>query len=113
MNLEVLASHEGTTLQSLLDAFEDGFIPGNVVVVESNNGGSAALVRARAAGVRAVHVSSRTHADPAALDEAIRNVLVGAGVDIVFLAGYMKKVGPIVLRTFEGRILNTHQALLP
>jgi phosphoribosylglycinamide formyltransferase-1 len=113
MNLGVLASHEGTTLQSLLDAFADGSIPGKVVVVVSNNGHSGALVRARAAGVRAVHVSSRTHADPAALDEAIRNVLVGAGVDVVFLAGHMKKLGPIVLRAFEGRVLNTHPALLP
>jgi folate-dependent phosphoribosylglycinamide formyltransferase PurN len=25
----------------------------------------------------------------------------------------MKKVGPLVLRAFEGRILNTHLALLP
>jgi len=113
MNLGVLASHEGTTLQSLLDAFADGSIPGKVAVVVSNNGDSGALVRVRAAGVRAIHVSSRTHADPAALDEAIRNVLVGAGVDVVFLAGYMKKLGPIVLRTFEGRILNTHPALVP
>jgi phosphoribosylglycinamide formyltransferase-1 len=49
----------------------------------------------------------------AALDAAIRGVLVAAGVDVVFLAGYMKKLGPLVLRAFEGRILNTHPALLP
>ena len=30
-----------------------------------------------------------------------------------FLAGYMKKLGPFVLGTFQGRILNTHPALLP
>lgn len=34
-------------------------------------------------------------------------------VDVVFLAGYMKKLGPLVLRAFAGRILNTHPALLP
>ena len=31
----------------------------------------------------------------------------------MFLAGYMKKLGPLVLNAFEGRILNTHPALLP
>ena len=31
----------------------------------------------------------------------------------MFLAGYMKRLGPLVLRAFEGRILNTHPALLP
>jgi phosphoribosylglycinamide formyltransferase 1 len=102
MNLGVLASHEGTTLQSLLDAFADGRIEGRV-----------ALRRARQAGVPAVHLSSKTHEDPAALDAAIRDVLVDAGVDIVFLAGYMKKLGPLVLTAFERRILNTHPSLLP
>ena len=51
--------------------------------------------------------------DPAALDAAIRGVLAAADVDVVFLAGYMEKLGPLVLRAFDGRILNTHPALLP
>ena len=113
MNLGVLASHEGTTLQSLLDAFACGRIPGRVSVVVSNNGDSGALAKARQAGVQAVHLSSATHRDPATLDAAIRDVLIGAAVDVVFLAGYMKKLGPFVLGTFQGRILNTHPALLP
>jgi len=113
MNLGVLASHEGTTLQSLLEAFADGRIPGRVSVVVSNNGDAGALRRARQAGIQAVHLSSKTHENPAALDAAIRNVLVAADVDLVFLAGYMKKIGPLVLAAYEGRILNTHPALLP
>lgn len=31
----------------------------------------------------------------------------------MFLAGYMKKLGPLVLEAFAGRILNTHPSLLP
>jgi phosphoribosylglycinamide formyltransferase-1 len=113
MNIGVLASHEGTTLQSLLDACSGSRIQARVAVVVSNNGDSGALRRARQAGVQAVHVSSKTHDDPAALDATIRGVLEAAAVDVVFLAGYMKKLGPLVLRAFEGRILNTHPALLP
>jgi len=113
MNVGVLASHEGTTLQSLLDGCSDGRIQGRVAVVVSNNGDSGALRRARGAGVQAVHLSSKTHQDPAALDAAIRGVLVAADVDVVFLAGYLKRLGPLVLEAFEGRILNTHPALLP
>jgi folate-dependent phosphoribosylglycinamide formyltransferase PurN len=37
MNLGVLASHEGTTLQSLIDAFARGRIPGRVSVVVSTS----------------------------------------------------------------------------
>lgn len=113
MNIGVLASHEGTTLQTVLDACSDGRIPARVAVVVSNNGDSGALRRARQAGVQAVHLSSKTHADPAALDAAIRDALVAAHVDVVLLAGYMKKLGPLVLQTFAGRVLNTHPALLP
>jgi phosphoribosylglycinamide formyltransferase-1 len=113
MKVGVLASHEGTTLQSLLDACGDGRIQGCVAVVVSNNSDSGALRRARQAGVQAVHLSSKTHEDPVALDAAIRSALVAAGVDVVFLAGYMKKLGPLVLGAFKGRILNTHPALLP
>ncbi len=113
MTVGVLASHEGTTLQSLLDACADGRVQGRVSVVVSNNSDAGALRRARQAGAQAVHLSSRTHADPTALDAAIRDVLRAADVDLVFLAGYMKKLGPLVLSAFEGRILNTHPSLLP
>src|SRR5262245_11476510 len=113
MNIGVLASHEGTTLQSVLDACDDGRIAGRVAVVVSNNSGSGALRRARQAGVTAAHLSSATHPDPDALDLAIRNALAAASVDLVFLAGYMKKLGPATIEAFSGRILNTHPALLP
>src|SRR4029450_920693 len=113
MNVGVLASHEGTTLQSLLDAFSGGRIEGRVAVVVSNNRDSGALRRARQAGVQAVHLSSKTHEDPAALDAAIRGVLVAADVDVVFLAGYMTKLGAPAPARFQGRHIHTHPALLP
>ena len=113
INIGVLASHEGTTLQAVLDACAEGRISGRVAVVISNNGGARALERARQAGVVAVHLSSHTHADADALDAAIRDALKLANVDLVFLAGYMKQLGPRVLTEFQGRILNTHPAVLP
>jgi len=113
MNIGVLASHEGTTLQQMLDACADGRIAAQISVVVSNNSRAGALVRARQAGVRALHLSSVTHSDPIELDTAIRDALVVAGVDLVFLAGYMRKIGPLTLAAFDRRILNTHPALLP
>src|SRR5262249_11649508 len=113
MNIGVLASHEGTTLQSVLDACADRRIAGRVAVVVSNNSGSGALRRARQAGVADVHLSSSTHPDAGALDSAIRDALQAAKVHLVILAGYMKKLGPLTIEAFKGRILNTHPALLP
>jgi phosphoribosylglycinamide formyltransferase 1 len=113
LTIGVLASHEGTTLQCILDACAAGRIQGEVVAVISNNGGSGALTRSRAAGVPAHHLSTVTHPTPDALDAAIRLALSEAHVDVVFLAGYLKRLGPATLAAFDGRILNTHPALLP
>ena len=87
IRIGVLASHEGTTLQCILDACADGRIPGSVAIVISNNGTSGALRRARAAGAPAVHLSSVTHHQPGELDAAITAALVEREVDVVFLAG--------------------------
>lgn len=111
--LGVLASHTGTTLQAILDAIDRGELPLELGIVISNNSGSGAIARARRHGVRTAHLSSATHPDVAALDRTIADRLTEAGVEFVFLAGYMKRLGPILLQRFGGRILNTHPALLP
>jgi phosphoribosylglycinamide formyltransferase 1 len=113
MNIGVLASHEGTTLQAVLDACRAGRIPARVAIVISNNAGAGALRRAREAGVEAVHLSASTVRTPADLDRSICEALQHHGVDVVLLAGYMKKLGPQTLAAFAGRVLNTHPALLP
>jgi phosphoribosylglycinamide formyltransferase 1 len=113
LRIGVLASHEGTTLQSIIDACRQGRINGRVVVVISNNSGSGALRRAAAAGVETFHLSSVTHASGDSLDAAICEALQQAHADVIFLAGYMKRLGPRTLSAFPARILNTHPALLP
>ena len=113
LNIAVLASHEGTTLQAVLDACAAGKIAARVALVISNNADSGALRRARAAGIASVHRSSTTHADPLELDRAIAAALAEHQIDLVLLAGYMKKLGPATRAAYGGRILNTHPALLP
>jgi phosphoribosylglycinamide formyltransferase-1 len=109
--MAVLASGEGTTLQGVLDACDTSTV--RVVLVISNNSQSGALRRARACGIPALHLSSHPHPEAESLDAAMRDCLVAADIDVVLLAGYMKKLGPLGLRAFEGRVLNTHPALLP
>jgi phosphoribosylglycinamide formyltransferase 1 len=113
MRLGVLASHEGSLLQAVIDACRAGSIDGCVAVVISNNSRSGALRRAREFGAATAHLSAITHPDPAALDGAICRMLAEHRADWVLLAGYMKKLGPQTLQAYAGRILNTHPALLP
>ena len=113
LRIGALASHEGTTLQAILDACAAGSLAARVVAVVSNNSDSGALRRAHAAGAEALHFSSKTQPEPQELDRAITSALVERGVEVVMLAGYMKKLGPQLLARYQGRILNTHPALLP
>src|SRR5262249_43453816 len=59
------------------------------------------------------HLSGKTHPDLLALDSAVAETLIAYHCDVVLLAGYMKKLGPVTLTRFCGRILNTHPSLLP
>ncbi|UCE27075.1 MAG: phosphoribosylglycinamide formyltransferase [Candidatus Coatesbacteria bacterium] len=113
LNIGVLASGGGSNLQSIIDACETGEIPGRVVVVISNNSSAKALERAGRHGIDAVHLSNYHYPDDEELDQAIVEVLRNGGVELVCLAGYMKKRGPRLIKAFPNRILNIHPALLP
>ena len=113
LRLGLLASHGGSNVQAIIDACRAGKLRAAPRVVISNNSGSEVLKRAAREGVPGFHLSSRTHPRPEELDAAIEAVLAGHGVDLVALAGYMKKLGPRVLTRYRGRILNVHPALLP
>lgn len=58
-------------------------------------------------------MSSLKYPDKNCLDEEIFNILNNHSVNIIVLAGYMKKLGKKVLNRYRGRILNIHPALLP
>ncbi len=113
LHLGFLASHRGTNLQAILDACKTGRLQARPRVVISNNSDSGALHRARKMGVPAVHLSTYTHPGPGALDGAILAILQAYGVEVVCLAGYMKRLGPRTLAAYRGRVLNIHPSLLP
>ena len=113
LRLGFLASHGGSNVQAILDACRGGRLDAEPCVVISNNSDAMVLDRAMAARVPAFHLSSHIHPDPARLDEAILAVLEKHRVNLIVLAGYMKKLGPKTLARYRGRVLNIHPALLP
>ena len=113
MNLGFLASHNGSNMQAVINACRAGRLAACPVVALSNNADSGALERARKEKIPCFHLSGRTHPDPEDLDREIVDVLLEHDVNLVILAGYMKKIGPVTLATFPGHILNIHPGLLP
>lgn len=110
LRLGLLASGSGSNVRALIDASERGDLTATIAVVISNNSGAGALEHARRSGIPTRHLSTTTCAD---VDAAIRDTLVEHDVHVVALAGYLKLVGPSVLSTYEGRIVNIHPGPLP
>jgi phosphoribosylglycinamide formyltransferase 1 len=106
----VLASGEGTNLQALLD---DPVVGGWVALVVSDRADAKALERARDRGIGARHLDVNGYRDRVSYDRALRELLEGERVGCVVLAGFMRMLGPEVVSSFEGRIVNVHPALLP
>ena len=113
LKIGFFSSHGGSNMQAIIDACKDGRINGEPSVVISNNPDSMALIRAKSEGIPHFYRSQKTHPDFEELDDEILNILKLHSVNIIVLAGYMKKIGAKVLEEYKGRILNIHPALLP
>jgi phosphoribosylglycinamide formyltransferase 1 len=113
INLGFLASHNGSNMQAVIAACKAGVLKARPGAVISNNGDSGALLRAKQEGIPCYHLSSKTHPVPEKLDAAILNALVSNQVDLVIMAGYMRKLGAQTLQYYKGRVINIHPALLP
>jgi len=113
MRLCVLISGNGSNLQALIDARDQGLIDLDIVNVISNRADARGLERAGRADVPTTILENQGFADRNDFDRAL-TVLISAGKpDLVMLAGFMRIVGPRVLDHFQGRIINLHPSLLP
>lgn len=105
--LAVLASGRGSNLQAILDHFDGLGRLAKVVLVASNRADAPALAKARAAGVENAHFN--VSGDGTELFDLLDRFRI----DLVILAGYLKRIPPRVIEAYGGRILNIHPALLP
>ena len=107
--LAVLASGRGSNLQAIIEHFDNLAREriAKVVLVASNRADSPALVRAATASI---DIASFDAADDGS---ALLDLLRKVRVDLVVLAGYLKRIPPAVVREYSGRIINIHPALLP
>ena len=111
LNLAVLLSGSGRTLENFQQAIMAGRLSARVAVVVSSKSAAYGLVRARQHGLDAVAVPRRHSPDLQAFNEAINAVLACYPIDLVVLAGFLSLYAPPP--TLLGRVMNMHPALLP
>jgi formyltetrahydrofolate-dependent phosphoribosylglycinamide formyltransferase len=114
LNIAVFGSGRGSNFQVILDAIQEGGIPGaKISVVISNNSTAGILELARANRLPALHLSAKQFAGENAFVDAVLDVLRRHEVNFIVLAGYMKRMHPRIIAAYRGRIINIHPALLP
>ncbi|MDN4508019.1 phosphoribosylglycinamide formyltransferase [Gordonibacter sp. RACS_AR49] len=112
LKIGVLLSGSGTNLQAIIDEAGEG-LPVDIVRVVSSRPDAYGIERAKAAGIPVTVLNRDAYADPEAADARIVAELREAGTEYVVMAGYMRKVTPVMLDAFPDRVLNLHPALLP
>jgi phosphoribosylglycinamide formyltransferase 1 len=113
VRLVVLVSGSGSNLQALLDASADPSYGASVVAVGADRSDIEGLTRAAKHDVPTFVAAVPSFATRDEWDAALTASCLGYEPDLIISAGFMKLVGPRFLEAFEGRYVNTHNALLP
>jgi phosphoribosylglycinamide formyltransferase 1 len=111
--LGVLVSGRGSNLQALIDAVGDGRLDASIVVVISNVAGAGGLERAQRAGIETSVIDHRGWPSRDDYDRALADELRSRDVELVCLAGFMRRIGAPLIETFPEAIVNIHPSLLP
>jgi len=106
------AKGRGSNLMAILNAIGAGSLSGQVAVVIGSLKGAPALEAAALAGIETVIVGTANRTDDEYGDVLLR-AIAKRDVDLVVLAGYMRRLPDALTTFYAGRIINIHPSLLP
>jgi len=113
LKIAFLASGSGTNFSAVMEKISTGELNVQVEFVLSNNSRSGALQKAQERQVKTFHVSSITEGGEDNVPTKMIELLSLHKIDLLVLAGYMKKLPLKVIEFMPHRIINIHPALLP
>ena len=111
LNLAVLLSGGGTTLQNLIDHVEAGKLNATIALVISSRKDAYGLVRAAKHGITAVCVNRRGYKELGDFNRAINHHLNQYEIDLIIMAGFLSFFKPD--EKYKGKMMNIHPALIP
>lgn len=108
----ILLSGRGSNFEAIADSIQVGRLAAEIAMVISNKAGAPGFDSARRRGLpgRLILSKGRPREEH---DASVVAELRAARVDLVCLAGYMRLLSPVFVRSFPQRILNIHPSLLP
>lgn len=115
LKLGILGSGKGSNYRAIQDAIDRGELNAETRLVVSDVENAGILDLARERGVNALYFppgTFRTKLEPE-FEQRLADLLVGEGIELVVLAGFMRMVKAPLLEAFPRRIINIHPSLLP
>lgn len=112
LKIGVLLSGSGTNLQAIIDEIANG-LPVKIVHVLSSRPDAYGIERRARVGIPVTVFDRSCYEDREAADARIAAIMQEAGAEYLVMAGYMRKLTPVVLDAFPDHVLNLHPALLP
>jgi phosphoribosylglycinamide formyltransferase 1 len=109
----VLISGTGTNLQAIIDAIEAQTLDAKIEVVLSNKADAYGLIRAKKHNLFTAVLDHKSFSNREAYDQEVMEILRTRGVELVVLAGFMRLLSPVFIKSYANRIMNIHPALLP
>ena len=111
--LAVFASGAGSNFEALARAGARGELGGDVVVLLCDQPGAGVIERARGLGIESLVLPSPRHRTRLDDEAPWLLALQERQVNVVLLAGFMRRLHATLLAPFGGRMLNIHPSLLP
>ena len=108
----VLASGNGTDLQSIIDASEKNIIDAKVEIVISDKKNAYALKRAEKHKIQN-HFINPNGINQKEHEEKINKLFEKEKIDLIVGAGYMRILSNTFIKKWYGKLINIHPALLP
>jgi phosphoribosylglycinamide formyltransferase-1 len=112
-NIAIFASGSGSNFQAIADVVQTGELDANISLLVCDKPNAYVIERALTLNIPTFIFNPKDYSTKDAYEKEITSILRNRGVEFIVLAGYMRLIGPILLREYEGRIVNIHPSLLP
>ncbi|GBD89748.1 phosphoribosylglycinamide formyltransferase [bacterium BMS3Abin04] len=108
----VFVSGRGSNLKSVYNSIVNGKIKAHIFAVVSNKKDCGAIDFAKRKNINTYFVSSLNKVGSVSYSELV-NIFESNRVNLIVLAGFLKKIPDYFVQRFEFKIINIHPALLP
>jgi phosphoribosylglycinamide formyltransferase-1 len=113
MNIAVFASGGGSNFQALIDKYKEGKLHCTFGLLVGNNSKAKCFERALKNSIPCLHIAPSHFENEQQYTEKLLQELTSRNIELIVLAGYMKKIPALIIKKYSNRIINIHPALLP